>query len=184
MKSLFSKFVCITALALAPALEAQAQDNKQGKPKPAAAASTSQAEQNKKLILEVQEKVFNAHDLSKVDQYFMENYIQHNPHAGQGRESVKRYFGMLFTAFPDWKGDIEHIMAEGDKVIMVVNWSGTHKGDFMGAKATGKKVTTRTADVIRIENGKIAEHWDVVADQDMWEKLGFMKMNPPQAPKH
>ena len=183
MKTRFSKFVWIIAVVLAPSLMAEAQGNKQSKPKPAA-ASSSQAEQNKKLVLDALEQVFNAHQLDKVDQFFVENYIQHNPHAGQGRESVKRYFGMLFAAFPDWKGEVEHIIAEGDKVIMVVNWSGTHQGEFMGVKATGKKMTTRTADVMRIENGKVAEHWDVVADQDVWEKLGLMKMTPPPAPKH
>jgi steroid delta-isomerase-like uncharacterized protein len=171
-----SKVACVIALVLLPVV-AGAQ-----KPQPPAKAppSPSRAEQNKRLVLDALEQVFNAHRLDRVDQFFAEDYRQHNPHAGQGRASVKSYFGMLFAAFPDWKGEVEHIIAEGDKVIMVVTWSGTHQGEFMGVKPTGQRVTTRTADVMRIHDGKVAEHWDVVADQDMWEKLGFIRKAEPK----
>jgi predicted SnoaL-like aldol condensation-catalyzing enzyme len=167
-------FASIIALCLLPAMVAGAQPSKPEKSPPSAGAA-SQTERNKQRVREALDKVFNAHQLAMVDEYFTENYKQHNPHAGQGRQSVKSYFGMLFTGFPDWKGEIDHILAEGDKVIMVVTWSGTHKGEFMGVKPTGKRVTIQTADIIRLENGKFAEHWDVVADQPMWEALGFIQ---------
>lgn len=171
------KAACVIAMVLLPVLGAGAE--KPPEPKKAAMSQRS-TEQNKKLVLDALEQVFNAHRLDRVDQFFTEDYRQHNPHAGQGRASVKSYFGMLFSAFPDWKGEVEHIIAEGDRVIMVVNWSGTHQGEFMGVKPTGKRVTTRTADVMRIQDGKVAEHWDVVADQDMWEKLGFVRKTEPK----
>jgi len=128
---------------------------------------------NKKLLAAVMEKVFNAHNLSdKVDKYYAPSYIQHNRSAPPGREGMKQFFAQLFAAFPDWKGEITHTMAEGDQVNIYVTWTGTHTGAFMGTPATKRKVTIYTADRFRIENGVIAEHWDVVDNVDMLATIG------------
>ncbi|HEU4407177.1 MAG TPA: ester cyclase [Polyangiaceae bacterium] len=155
-------------------------DESEGPSTAGAESALAQTEANKALALRALDEIFNGHDLAKVDEYYAENFTQHNVEAGEGRESVKQYFGVLFRGFPDWKAEVEHVVAEGDKVTLFVTWSGTHTGEFFGVAPTGKRVVTRTSDLIRVENGKLAEHWDVVADLPMREALGFVEVKQPQ----
>lgn len=83
---------------------------------------------------------------------------------------------MLITAFPDYKGEIENVVAEGDLVSFHFKWTGTHKGTFMGISATGKKISRRTADVLRMKDGKIVEHWGIVDQVDMLKELGLLQV--------
>jgi len=133
-------------------------------------------EENKALFREVIEEVFNKHNLAAADKYYPENYIQHNPSAGQGREDFKKFFAGMFLAMPDWKGEIQHLLAEDDKVIAIITWTGTNTGSFRGLPPTNNKITLKTADMFRIENNQLAEHWDVVANLDMFIQLGLAKM--------
>jgi steroid delta-isomerase-like uncharacterized protein len=63
-------------------------------------------------------------------------------------------------AFPDRKFKEESIVAEGDTVILKWSMTGTHKGDFAGKKATGKKVKISGTEIVTIKDGKIIEHDD------------------------
>jgi hypothetical protein len=71
---------------------------------------------------------------------------------------MKTFFKDFFVAFPDYNVSIEYIGAEDDKVFAVLNWKGTHQKPFMGQPANGKTIHVRTAEVMRIENGKFAGH--------------------------
>ena len=57
-----------------------------------------------------------------------------------------------------------------------VTWTGTHKGPFMGAPASGKAVTFKSVDVIRIKNGKAIEHWGVSDNLAIMTQLGLVPM--------
>jgi predicted SnoaL-like aldol condensation-catalyzing enzyme len=113
------------------------------------------AENNKQFVRDFVEGSFNRHDMASVDKYYTENLIRHNPQVPQSREGFKQYFGGFFQGFPDSKTTVDHIVAEGDKVFAMLTTNSTNK-------QTGKRVTMRTADLFRIENRKIVEHWDVV----------------------
>lgn len=136
-------------------------------------------EKNKALFREAIEEVFNKHNLNVADKYYPENYIQHNPAAGQGREDFKNFFAGMFLAMPDWKAEIQHLLAEEDKVIAIIIWTGTNSGSFRGAAPTNNKITLKTADMFRIENNQLVEHWDVVSNLDMFIQLGLAKMTIP-----
>jgi predicted ester cyclase len=77
-----------------------------------------------------------------------------------------------FKAFPDLQTKIEHIVAENDLVLVFLNFTGTHKGEFRGMPPTNKKVNIRSADLYRIENEKIVEHWDVVDQLNLLQQTG------------
>ena len=64
-------------------------------------------------------------------------------------------------AFPDIHVTIEHMLTENSIVLIFLNWTGTHKGEFQGMPATNKQINMRTADLFRIDttNGTIIEHW-------------------------
>jgi steroid delta-isomerase-like uncharacterized protein len=80
--------------------------------------------------------------------------------------------GMLRSAFPDFKATIEDILADGDKVVIRMTWTGTHKDEFMGIPATGKRMSIGVIDIIRVANGKGTEHWGQMDAMGMMQQLG------------
>ena len=66
---------------------------------------------------------------------------------------------MVMFHFPDGKTEIKAITAEGNLVSVYLTFSGTNSGSFMGMPATNKMISMDGADVFRIDNGKVAEHW-------------------------
>jgi steroid delta-isomerase-like uncharacterized protein len=66
------------------------------------------------------------------------------------------------------------MVAEGDTVVTYKTFTGTHWGEFMGIPATGKRVTVRVMDFIRIRDGKVAEHWNIVDVAGLLAQLGAM----------
>jgi predicted ester cyclase len=106
---------------------------------------------NKALIKSFVEEVFNNHDLSAIEKYF----AKENPPIGS--EGFKQSLSAQFKAFPDIQAKIEHIVAENDFVVVFLNFTATHKGEFQGI-TNKQKITIRSADIYRIENEKIAEH--------------------------
>ena len=68
--------------------------------------------------------------------------------------------------------NIERIVAENNLVVVFLNGSGTQKGEFQGMPPTNKKINIRSADLYRIENEKIVEHWDVVDQLNLLQQTG------------
>lgn len=125
---------------------------------------------NKALVKSFVEEVFNKHDLSSIEKYLTE----------QGSKGFKQFLSEFFTAFPDIHANIEHVVAENDLVVVFLNFTGTHKGEYQERPSTNKQVTTRSADLYRIENEKIVEHWDVVDQLNLLQQTGaitFDKLN-------
>ncbi|HWU50129.1 MAG TPA: nuclear transport factor 2 family protein [Asticcacaulis sp.] len=109
-------------------------------------------EANKALILKAYQELFGDHDLTALDRYWAENYIQHNPTMKDGRDSVRQLLETMgITHWPKQKVDFKRVIAEGDLVMTEV----------VQPKA-GNMPQTVIVDIFRVENGKIAEHWDVM----------------------
>jgi predicted SnoaL-like aldol condensation-catalyzing enzyme len=111
----------------------------------------STAEQNKALVLEAFNTLFNKRDYEAASRFWSDNYIQHSPHIEPGRDGLFR----LIRGLPDTLR-YEHalIVAEDDYVIV--------HGRFSGI---GRPTAWIAADVVRIEDGRLAEHWDVLQDE-------------------
>ena len=110
-----------------------------------------------------------------VGEIFAPDFIEREqlpPGIPNGREGVKVLTTMLRSAFPDFKATIDDILAEGDKVVIRMTWSGTHKGEFMGVPATGKRVSFGVIDIIRTTNGKLVEHWGQMDSMSLMQQLG------------
>lgn len=131
-------------------------------------------EQNKQLVARVIEEVFNAHDLDAIERYYAEDYLDHNPQVPPGRTGYRAFFAPLLAAFPDWRGTVHDLIAEGDKVVARTAWQGTHQGDLLGIPATGRQVDYTAIDIFRIADGRIAEHWDQVDNLTMLQQLGLL----------
>lgn len=78
---------------------------------------------NKTLVRSFVEEVFNNHNLEAIERYLAE----------QGREGFKESLRAQFKAFPNIQVKIEHILAENDLVIVFLNFTGTHTGEFRNA---------------------------------------------------
>jgi len=104
----------------------------------------------------------NTHQINRFGEVIAADYRQHNAMVKPGLAGIQEGAAWFTSVFPDAHGEADDILVEGDKVVARFSWTGTHKGEIFGIPATGKKVTWTGADWWRIENGKLAEHWDVV----------------------
>jgi C-1 hydroxylase len=112
-------------------------------------------EKNKQLVHNFIEDTLNRHDIAAADKYLAsQNPIRHNQQV-MGTEGFKEHRRTFFEQFPDSHTTIDHVVAEGDKVFVMLTTTGTNK-------QTGKRITIKSADLYRIENDTIAAHWDVV----------------------
>jgi predicted SnoaL-like aldol condensation-catalyzing enzyme len=133
------------------------------------------AQLNKQILANFGAEVFAKKDLSNLQKYMQDGYIQHNPLAPQGAAGFKQFFTDWFDAVPDWNYTLTKIVAEGDTVWAYGSYSGTQKGDWLGIPATNKSYSINAVDIFRIENGKLAEHWDVLDTYSLFKQLGVIQ---------
>jgi len=146
-----------------------------------AMAANGQGEANKAVVQSFLDQLSQG-DTTKVDSLVAETFVEHQVMPGMmpGREGLKAMIASFHTSFPDLKTTVNVISADGDKVWMHSNMSGTMKGEFMGMKPTGKSFNVEAFDLVRFENGKIVEHWGAMDDMGMMQQLGA---TPPAAGK-
>ena len=108
-------------------------------------------EKNKALVLDAFETLFNKRDYAAAEKYWLPNYIQHSAHIEPGRDGL---FNLIRSAPDTLRYEHQLIVAEDDYVIA--------HGRFSGI---GRPVAWIAADIVRIENGRLAEHWDVLQDE-------------------
>jgi len=132
----------------------------------------SEIEKNKKLVETLCTTVFQKHDFSRLNEIMRDDYIQHNEDVPQGRTGFKEFFEQMFKAMPDFTYTIKKIVAEGDTVMMYSTTTATHLGEWLGNPPTGNKLKFDVVDIFRIENGKIAEHWDVADTLKLFTQVG------------
>ncbi|HSY57632.1 MAG TPA: ester cyclase [Bradyrhizobium sp.] len=144
-----------------------------------APAAAADLEANKLMIRGYIEEVVNKHQPSAADRFVATDFIEHNPRLPQGLAGRKQYVTKVFAAFSDYHGEIQNLVAEGDMVAVRIRWTGTNDGLYDGRPATGNKLVFSTSDFYRIENGKIAERWDVVETLAYAVALGLV---PPPNP--
>ena len=109
------------------------------------------AEKNKALVLEAFDTLFNQRDYAAAERYWSPNYIQHSAHIEPGREGL---FNLIKSIPPTLKYESGTILAENDIVIV--------HGRFSGI---GLPVNWITADIVRVKDGILVEHWDVIQDE-------------------
>jgi len=134
-------------------------------------------EQNKALVRQLVEEAINKGNISAIDELLIPDFVEHEelpPGIPPGREAPKVLFTMLRSAFPDLKATIEHLIAEGDEVVLHMTWTGTHEGEFMGIPPTGKRISINVIDILGIAEGKCVEHWGVMDSMAMMQQLGVV----------
>jgi len=112
-------------------------------------AYTDGEEANLALVRNVYELVLKPLDSSRVDDFFAPSYIQHNPMAASGAQGLKDFLDWAKSTSPDAEHRVKRMFADGDHVI-------AHVHVIINPGERGNAVI----DIFRIENGRVAEHWD------------------------
>jgi len=118
-------------------------------------------EDNKSIARQFIERGLNERDLDFVRQIMRADFVDHGPpSAGSGIDGFMALAAMATAAFPDLHVSVEDTIAEGDRVAVRVTVRGTHEGVFLGnISPTGRKAVWTGIDILRIEDGQIAERW-------------------------
>jgi predicted SnoaL-like aldol condensation-catalyzing enzyme len=133
-------------------------------------------ETNKDVVARFVNDVFIHHDLSRLDDCMRDDYIQHNPDCPQGKKGFVEFFETIFAAVPDFRYTPRKTVAEGEIVMAWSTTTGTHTGgDWLGKAATGNRLRFDVIDVFRLEDGMIAEHWDVADTFGLFSQLGVVE---------
>jgi predicted SnoaL-like aldol condensation-catalyzing enzyme len=107
--------------------------------------------QNKALVLEAFDALFNKRNYAEAERFWSAAYVQHSAHIQPGREGL---FRLVKSLPPTLKYESGLVVAEGDYVLL--------HGRFSGI---GLPVNWVVVDIVRLEDGKLKEHWDVIQDE-------------------
>jgi predicted ester cyclase len=135
-------------------------------------------EQNKALARRIIDDAFNGHDVSVIGQLIAPEFRSHNPRVPPGPQGLEVFARAFIDGFADFAGSIREVVAEGDKVVVWIDWRGTHTGTFAGVAATGRHIEFSTVEIFRFADGKLAEHWDVVDRLALQTGLGLVTIRP------
>jgi len=134
-------------------------------------------EQNKQLVRRLIEEGFNQGREAVIDELVSPKYrSQEEGMEAMGSEGLKELMRSFRTAFPDLHLQVEHILAEGDKVMTWAVFTGTHLGPLEAVPPTGKKVMVKDVDLWKLEGGKVVESWAHFDQPGLLQQLGVLAM--------
>lgn len=113
-------------------------------------AEPSNLTPNEQLVMTFYQQLFGDKDLSAIDKYIAEDYIQHNPNVADGKSALKQVASQWLSGTPKEKIDLQRIASKDDIVFLHIR-SKQPNGDF-----------NAVVDIFRVEGDKIVEHWDVI----------------------
>ena len=135
-------------------------------PRPAAGqeatpAAAADVEANKEVVRRLYEEVLTQGDLDALDELVAADFVSHEPFPGQasGREGLREALAAFRISFPDIRYTLRDLVAEGDRVAIRADWTGTFENPFFGLPPTGQQLTVEDIDFVLIEGGVIVEGW-------------------------
>jgi C-1 hydroxylase len=91
-----------------------------------------------------------------------------------GPADVYALMGSFMSAFPDLRFEVEDLVADGDLVAARMRARATHCGEFMGLPPTGRQVSVLVMGQVRVAEGRIVEHWNVMDEVHLLQQLGLL----------
>jgi steroid delta-isomerase-like uncharacterized protein len=135
---------------------------------------------NAAIVRRFVEEVITGGDIDAAGQYAWDDVVEQVPLPGQGPglEGLKDILRAMRAGFPDLDFSIKEQVSEGDKVASRFEWTGTHRGDFLGIPATGRRVRVWGVVIDRLEQGRIKETRIIMDTMGMMAQLGVFP--PPK----
>lgn len=126
------------------------------------------------------EEVQGGGNYALFDELFADDFLDHTPQPNctPDKAGALGLYKTLRAAFPDFHADIHWQRVDGDVVTTFKTYHGTHRGDVFGIAPTGRKIHFETVDAMRVQDGKITEHWGVANLFSLLQQLGAW---PPAA---
>ena len=102
-------------------------------------------------------------DFKVFDEIFADDFVDHTtqPDMTPDKAGVRKLYGYMRDAFPDFHAQIHWQLADGDRVTTCKTYYGTQEGPFLGIAPTHRKIHFESVDVMRVRNGQIKDHWGV-----------------------
>jgi steroid delta-isomerase-like uncharacterized protein len=127
------------------------------------------------LIRRFYDEMFSEGNLDKLDELVADDVVDHEeglPGQPEGKEGVAFFVNAMRGAFSDMKATIDPSVEGGDMAAARVTLRGKHTGEWMGIPASDKSFEIEGIDIIRIEDGKCAEHWGVTDNLALMMQIG------------
>jgi len=136
--------------------------------------------ENARIVRGFVDEVITQGNIEAADQYVWEDVVEQVPLPGQGSglEGLKDILRAMRAGFPDLVFSIQEQITEGDKVASRFEWTGTHRGEFLGIPATGRPVCVWGMVIDRLEDGRIKETRIIMDTLGLMGQLGVLP--PPQ----
>ena len=128
------------------------------------------------VVRRLYDDLWNKGNFAAVDELLADNMIDHTPlpTQGAGIEGFKQLVAIVCSAFPDLHITIEDMISNGDKVVCRWTASGTNTGPLLGLAPSGEHITLEGIDILRVERGKVVEHWGKFDAIGLMQQLGMV----------
>jgi len=144
--------------------------------------SQATLEKNKGIVSRWIDEVFNGKNLEAIEKLKFLSYLDWTPFPSQRLDlpvsGLKQSLPEFFAAVPDLHFTANELFAEGDMVVCLGSWHGTHLGQFMGVPPTGQALTGTRVDIFRIAGQKMSEHWGCGGELGTLRILGAIASPP------
>lgn len=130
------------------------------------------------LLESFYDAVFNLPNLTEAREFIVSEYINHNPinpKSASGIEGLKYTSKVFRTGFPDLNITLEDLIVGGDRLVARIRVRGTHQGEFMGLKPTGKQIDIAGFEIYGIAGEKISERWGNLDGIALLQQLGVIR---------
>jgi steroid delta-isomerase-like uncharacterized protein len=133
-------------------------------------------EENKAIVRRLVEEAQARGDLHVIDELISPDFVNHSAWPGipANREGVKQIFGMFQAALADLQVIIHDQIAEADRVATRKTLRGTHQGDLLGVPPTSNVIAIEVIDILRLKDGQITDHWNLVDQHGLLQQLGLL----------
>lgn len=122
-------------------------------------------------------RAFGSDDRQWMQENILPSYVRRDgslPFEVKGPEGVGRLADVLHGAFSEIELDIQDMIAEGDKVLVRLQFRGRHSGAFGDHPATGRRFDVMVLDLFRMEDGKVAEQWPAIDNLGLQRQIGLL----------
>lgn len=132
------------------------------------------------LVRRLYEEIWNKRKLEVLNELVSPSHALRGPNfvgSSIGPAAYKHQVALFLTGFPDLRWTIEDMITENNKVVVLWNFAGTHKGEYMGVPATNKKVSVDGITIHEIGGGKIMDSY---VNWDLWGLMQQLGVVPAQ----
>jgi steroid delta-isomerase-like uncharacterized protein len=136
----------------------------------------------KAVVRQNTEEVQGRGNFEVFDKLFADDFVDHTPQPNMtpDKAGVRQLYRYIRDAFPDFHAEIHWQLVDGDRVTTYKTYYGTHDRPFLGIAPTHRKIHFESVDVMRVQNGKITDHWGVGNLLSLLQQIGAWKP-PPSA---